>query len=310
MKAEKFLSEKAIKHLKNIELTEQAENLQNVLDNLKEDLAHYLVRLEVGPGCGNMQSLKAFGSSVYTSGARFNTKGVNALYRKIYTSLVNENSFDLSRHIACSLCPVTATSLLVHTGTSFWQTMGQRKLIHKMWASSSWEGKTYKGDLIDFLGKVELPKKYKIGNAVSISHGEDGTFSQKGSGTMLTSRVRSANNLYHMYFSPVEVMHVNAVGIGRMVVDETMVPAFNYESNFDAYVAAQNDAGEKHLIGFPDIGVLSLRKKLKVATLTLSRITSVSNSFRYIIEGRGADGTLLIECYGFPPFYTPAIERK
>ena len=311
MKAKLFLSKKTIDHLKGIELTTQAEELQCALENLLEDLPHYLLRLDLG-GLSNESALIHLGRLAYTAGARYKTPGVSSRFRKTYKDLVTANSFDLGREAACAISPLKATLLNIGSKTLFAEvlSLGTRKLQQKAWVHSTWEGEMCEGTRGMVSAILNAGFKRKKVPVVSLMS-KVGPYLQQGSGFFVSTTEKA----YHIPGTSMqqsviyEALHIVSSGIGKMHFNEKYVPVFNLDAPCELYIAAENGKGQKYLVGFPDARVLERAKDLRVTSWTLNRVCTPDNKLRFILTGANEEGHMVIACYGMSPFYAPEIVR-
>lgn len=314
MKARTFLSDKSVTYLKGVDLSAEAEELHNALDNLLTDLPHYLLRLDTG-SFSNENAIVAFGRMVYTAGARYKTPGVNLRYRKTYKDLVIANSFDLGRELACIISPIMASKLLpksaLNAGTEGAVSKGTRTFQHKAWLHSKWEGDEFEGmaGFIKAMRQTSLAERKKVPTVAVGS--VCGTMIQQGSCFHLAGKSVQADHhmLVNQRYTVYEELHVLSAGIGSFTFNETKMPIFNLDAPCDLYVVAENTKGLKYIIGFPDTRVLAKAKDLKVVTWSLNRVCTSDSKLRFVLEGVNEQGTLVIACHGMSPFYMPEVIR-
>ena len=311
MKARYFLSEKTIDHLKGIDLTVPAEELQCALENLLEDLPHYLLRLDMG-ALSNENALINLGRLAYTAGARYKTPSVSSRFRKTYNDLVAANSFDLGREAACAISPIRAPLLKIGDKTLYAEvlSLGTRKLQQKAWVHSTWEGEMCEGGkgMVSALINANFKRK-KITPVQLVS--KLGTFIQQGSGFYLaeTPGAHCIPNTAIQQYVVYEQLRIVSAGVGKMAFNEKRVPVFNLDTPCELYIAAENTKGGKYLAGFPDARVMEKAKESKVTQWTLNRLCTHDGKLRFVLEGSNAAGNLVIACHGMSPFYAPEIIR-
>ena len=310
MKARSFLSDKSVSYLKGVDLSAEAEELHNALDNLLADLPHYLLRLDTG-AFSNENAIVAFGRMVYTAGARYKTPGVNFRYRKTYKDLVAANSFDLGRELACTISPMLASKLLSKAALNLGQegavSKGTRTFQHKAWLHSKWEGDDFEGTagFIKALRQTALVERKKV---TTVAVGSVcGTMIQQGSCFHLAGKFVQADHhrMVSQRYTVYEELHALSSGIGSFVFNEAKLPVFNLDAPCDLYVVAENTKGLKYLIGFPDTRVIAKAKELKVVTWTLNRVCTSDSKLRFVLEGYNEQGTLVSPVMECLPFICP-----
>lgn len=314
MKARSFLSEKSMEYLKGLNLSAEAEELHNALDNLLGDLPHYLLRLDTG-SFSNENAIVAFGRMVYTAGARYKTPGVNLRYRKTYKDLVAANSFDLGRELACTISPILASKLLsksvIKASPSDAVSKGTRAFQHKAWIHSKWEGDEYEG-MAGFLKALRISSGKERKKVPTVAVGSvNGTMIQQGSCFHLAGKSVQADHhmMVNQRYTVYEELHVLNSGIGSFTFNESKMPVFNLDAPCDLYVVAENTKGLKYLVGFPDTRVLAQAKELNVVTWSLNRVCTADSKLRYVLEGVNDKGFLVLACHGMSPFYMPEVIR-
>lgn len=309
MRAKNFLSEKTRAHLNSLDLSSVVDDLHNVHENMLEELPHYIMRFPYKHYSALLSQVRNLGAVTYTNGALFNTKAINTSLRRSYEEYVEKNAFLLSRELACSLVPIKGSLLRMDKESAVFITSSLRKLIHKAWLYSTWKGEVYGDDLDEFLDETE--QEYKKVKTVKVLFSEEKrVFAQRGANLFALKGVYASDiHLYHQDVTKHSSLEIISIGKGSLFTDESVVPVFNFESKFDMYLVAKNSEGHKHLIGFPDINVLFLRKKLGVTSWVLNRICNSYSTFQYLLEGVTKDNITMIECYGRIPFIHPQIER-
>ena len=312
MKARSFLSEKSIAYLKGIDLSAEAEELHNALDNLLKDLPHYLLRLDTG-AFSNENAIVAFGRMVYTAGARYKTPGINSRYRKTYKDLVTANSFDLGRELACTISPLASSKLLskntINLGNEGAVSKGVRTFQHKAWLHSKWEGDEFEG-MSGFLKAIKRIAGIERKKVPTVAVGSvGGTLIQQGSGFYLAGKSVQADHhmLVNQRYTVYEELHVLSAGIGSFTFNEAKMPVFNLDAPCDLYVVAESTRGLKYLVGFPDARVLAKANDLKVVTWSLNRVCTSDSKLRFVLEGANEQGNLVVACHGMSPFYMPEV---
>lgn len=299
-----MISEKAFSILKKINLAVEAEELNNVLENILEDLPHYIMRFE---GMNSYSPLLAQARSLgiisHTSGALFNTKRTNLNLRKSYREFVESNKFVLSRELACAMCPLKYSSLRVSNETSKYEVSALRRLIHKAYYIAECSGDEY-FTLSEWLSEAEIEAP-KMGGKVVVCQ-DSILFNQKGSSLYRCSDNSVACNV--LSSEKRFPLKVESVMFGSIITNEKEVPVFNLDNPKGLYVLAKSPDSRAHIAFFSDVSPFALRKRMKINSWEMYGTYDSRGTFLYTLEGTSG-GSVGMRLYGIVPFIHPKISR-
>lgn len=305
MKITNYVSEKAIKHLQKIDLKKEAEELQNIRENLSEDLKYWLIHAIPDTHYSELLSLvKRMVDVIYVNGNSFMPKSTATTLKKSFTEFITANKDILIKEFACALCPLSASVLKADRLDPAFFLLFARKLCHKAWLHSEWKGVSFGKDFWEF-AKRECSNLEVKKNTFIPAYYKGDTFRKKNS-CMFHDCEAQGKHLIRNKTNCFELDILN-IGVGRLKVNESMIPVImpNIPKS-TLYLALQRTGTDKKYIAmFPDFSVLSLQKKLKVTDWKVYASLGQGSVPNFILSGTDYDKKIQIELFGTVPFIMP-----
>lgn len=312
LSGEKFLSEKAIKHLKGIDLTKQAHGVYNLEQNLRKDLPHYIEKFAgaVPYSSEGLSTAVRLVEMAYISGTTFLPPDEAKSYRVAFQSFVETNKDSLARDLACALSPLKSEDLKISRDDPMKGLIYVRKMTHKAWLGYEWEGRAFGNDFWEFAKKhlADLTCKKAGSMALRVRNDKvDDLFIKRNSGMYSTNgkRVPVEHNLW--LSNQTRTLEILKIGVGRMQMGGKLrMPVFDYRMPKNSvFIVARDGDNKKHLMAFPDVSAASKQKELNVTKWTLEMLWSSGDRFNYLLKGLTYEGEMKIELFGFIPFLFP-----
>lgn len=314
MNCSDFLSEKAIKHLKEIDLTKQAHEVYNLEENLRKDLPHYIAKFgsSVPFSSEGLHTAVRLMEMAYINGTTFMPPAEAKSYREAYKAFVEANKDSLARDLACALSPLKPKDLKISKDDPLKAILYARKMTHKAWLGHEWAGKTFGNDFWEFAKNnlADLTCK-KAGSMVLRVRNDqvDDLFIKRNSG-MYSADGKKLSFEHNFWLNnqtrPLEILKI---GVGKLYMGNKLrMPVFDYKfpSNL-VYIVAVDSDKKKHLMAFPDVSAASKQKELKVTKWSLEYIWASNDRFNYLLKGFTYEGEMQIELFGFIPFVFPRV---